>query len=141
MHSTILVTSLGLLAALCWGTADFFAAKAAKTVGPIQSIFVSSILELPIFIIIYLLFHTQWIFNDIAFIYAMAAGVFFSLAGVFFFKGLEKGPVSLVSPIGSMYPLFTTFLALLVFKAHLSGVELAGILLTILGIMATSGLL
>lgn len=58
-----------------------------------------------------------------------------------FYYGLEKGPVSIVSPIGSAYPLVTTLLVLTFLHGHLTGWQIGGIFLVIAGITATSGVL
>ncbi|MHB1864787.1 MAG: EamA family transporter [Candidatus Saccharimonadales bacterium] len=141
MPSLSYVTFFALIAAISWGIGDFFGAKAAKNIGPVISMFAISMLELPIFVLYYLLSNSNWIFNGVAILYACAAGFAFTIAGVLFFKGLNKGPVSLVSPIASMYPLITTVAAIIIFNSHVTHVELLGILLILVGVLSATGLL
>jgi transporter family protein len=141
MTGLYLVTLFALLAAICWGVGDFFGAMASKTIGPVLSLLAISILELPIFILFYILSNSHWAFNGFGILFACAGGFTFTLAGILFFKGLNKGPVSLVSPIASMYPLITTLSAIFIFNSQLSTLEFVGIILILLGILAASGLL
>jgi transporter family protein len=141
MSSLDLSILFALLAGFCWGLSDFFEAKAAKKLGPVLSMLVLAWLELPLFIIVYLISGQNWHFSEVATIYAAAAGVVFCLAGTLFLKGLDKGPVSLVSPIASTYPLITTLIVILAFGAKLSLIEVLGIILIMIGVTAASGLL
>jgi len=142
MHgSGNLVTEFALLAAICWGFADFIWAKAAKNIGPILSITLAAVIEPPLLFIIYIVSHHHWMFNGAAFIFAALAALVFTLGGALFFIGLEKGPVSLVSPIASLYPLVTTIVAIVIFKAHLTPRDLMGIITVIVGIFLASGII
>ena len=58
-----------------------------------------------------------------------------------FYKGLEAGPISIVSPLGSLYPLITTLLAVLVFGATLSAGQVVGIAMVIAGVLIAAGIL
>lgn len=142
MNASVLVGLLGITAAVSWGISDFFAAKSAKSIGAILASALVNIVGALTFIIVYILFlHPQVNLTWSGFSYAAASGIFLSFGAASFFVGLEAGPVSIVSPLTSTYPLITTILALLVFHAHLSSVEIVGIVLTMLGITAASGLL
>lgn len=141
MHNSEAAALFALLAAVSWGFSDFFVAKASKTIGPVLSMLLIALLEWPVFIVFYLISGHHWEFNLIAITYAICAGIFFSLAGTFFTKGLVKGPVSLVSPIAGMYPLTTTIIVIAVFKAHLSLIDCIGIVMIVVGVTAASGLL
>ncbi|HET8991615.1 MAG TPA: EamA family transporter [Candidatus Saccharimonadales bacterium] len=76
----------------------------------------------------------------VAAIYAAVSGCLFSFSGALFFRGLERGPVSLVSPIASTYPLFISLIVVLFFSAHLTFTEIVGIALIIVGVSAAAGL-
>lgn len=64
-----------------------------------------------------------------------------TLAVTAFYQGLSIGTVSIVSPIGAAYPLVTTLLVITLFHNNLQLFEILGIILTVAGIMVTSGLL
>jgi drug/metabolite transporter (DMT)-like permease len=141
MQNSELAALFAITAAVSWGVGDFFSAKAAKGVGPVLSMLVITLLDLPIFAVFYLLLGQQWSFSGVAFAYAVGAGLFFTLASTLFFKALEKGPVSIVSPIASMYPLPTALIAVAAFGARLTLTEDVGIVLVLIGVAAASGLL
>jgi drug/metabolite transporter (DMT)-like permease len=139
MDIALFATVCGLLAALSWGTADFFAARASKEEsGEITAVAVSIVgaVAFPIF---YLFDHGSEAWSHTGIGYAVAAGAFMGLGLLFFYRGLEVGPVSVVSPVGSAYPLVTTLLVLTVLGGTLSGLQIAGILLVVAGIVAASG--
>jgi drug/metabolite transporter (DMT)-like permease len=142
MNPAVIVALLGLTAAISWGISDFFSARSAKTIGAgLAACLVNAIGSL-LFVIIYLLFmHPHVAMSATAFDYAAVSGITVSVGAAAFFVGLEVGPVSIVSPLTSTYPLITTLLALVAFHAHLTIEEIGGILLTVLGITAASGLL
>ncbi len=56
----------------------------------------------------------------------------------FFYKGMDLGKVGIVSPVSSIYTIFTTFLAMAVYKDRLSMVEIISITIIICGIFLIS---
>lgn len=142
MNIGLLVALLGLTAALSWGVSDFFAARSAKSVGPVLASVLVNVLGSLLFAITYVIVLRPQVSQSLrGDLYAAASGVFLGTGAASFFIGLEAGPVSIVSPLTSTYPLVTTGLALALFHAHLSALEVAGIVLTVLGILVASGLL
>ena len=142
MNAATIVALLGITAALAYGVADFFAAKSAKSVGPVLSAALVSIFSALLFAIIFVIFfrsHTH--LTTAGFWYAAASGTVLSFSVALFYIGLAAGPVSIVSPLSSMYPLVTTAVALVVFHARLSTREIIGVILTVFGIAAAAGLL
>lgn len=131
----------GLIAAVSWGVADFLAAKASKRFGGLTTGVAVTIISALVFDLVYLLFfndHTLWHAAGVGF--ALASGVAFTVANLSFYKGLEYGPVSIVSPLGSLYPLITTIALVGFFGAVLSGRQMVGIFVVMLGVLAASGL-
>lgn len=138
----LIPTFCGLVAAVSWGVADFFAAKASRKISPVlASIFIAagSALLYSLFYMFYPESSIPWTQSGI--VYASIAGLFMGAGLLMFYYGLEKGPVSIVSPIGSAYPLVTTLLVLTFLHGSLTGWQITGIFLVIGGITATSGLL
>lgn len=143
MNITIIITLLGLTAAISWGVSDFLGAKSAKSVGPVLSTLFVNTIGVLLFVSMYALFlhPASAAFTPLGIGYSLVAGSFLALGGMTFFKGLEAGPVSIVSPLSSTYPIITTAIAILVFQAHLNRLQFAGVLLTVLGVVVASGLL
>lgn len=136
------VVSLGVLAAASWGVSDFLCAKSAKAIGPVTSAVLVNVLGFIVFAALYVvLFRGEGKMSGAGLGFAAASGIIIAAGAAAFFVALAAGPVSIVSPLTSMYPLITTVLALAVFRAHLSGRELVGVILVLAGVMAASGLL
>lgn len=140
MNIALFSTVCGLLAAVSWGTADFFAARASKEESGEITALAVSIVGAVAFTIFYIFNHGSEAWSHTGIGYALAAGIFMGLGLLFFYRGLEVGPVSVVSPVGSAYPLVTTLLVLTVLGGHLSGLQIFGILLVVAGIIAASGI-
>jgi uncharacterized membrane protein len=139
---SLVATICGLIAALSWGSADYFAAKTSKQINPIlTSIFVS--LATVIFsAVIFLVYPQHFItWNWTGVVYGIGSGILVGTGLLMFYHGLEVGPVSVVSPIGSAYPLVTTLVVVLLLKGHMTSLQITGIILVVLGVIATSGLL
>jgi drug/metabolite transporter (DMT)-like permease len=142
MHTPLLVIVLGISAATLWGFSDFLCAKSAKSMSPVLAASLVNTVGALAFAVVYGLFlrrhsNVDWI----GFGYAATSGIFLALGQAFFFIGLEAGPVSIVDPLTSMYPLATTLLAVLLFHAHISFAAMVGVLLVVVGTIAASDLL
>jgi drug/metabolite transporter (DMT)-like permease len=132
----------GLIAAMSWGTSDFFAAKASRRLNSfVVTIFVMVFTALS-FSVVYALAlrpSSAWVGGGI--LLSAIAGLLMTIAVTAFYRGLSIGTVSIVSPIGAAYPLVTTLLVLAVFHESLLFYQVIGIVVTVMGIMVTSGLL
>src|SRR5688572_20426528 len=138
--NTLLAVLFGLGTALSWGVADFYGAKASKAVNPILAAFFVQLVGAILFTLLYfLILRPQTPITPEGLLYGAAAGVFMTFGLAAFYKGLQIGPVSIVSPIGAAYPLITT-LIVVIFGATLTALQFAGIGLIIAGVAAASGL-
>lgn len=139
MSEVVVAILCGLLAAIAWGIADFFAAKASRSVGPALSVVIVNIIGLVGFGLFFLLSGQEWSVTE-GLWYALAAGVALGLGQIVFFQALNIGPVSLVSPLTSAFPLFTTCAVLALFQARVSVAQLFGVLIIMSGILMASEL-
>lgn len=133
----------GLGAAVAWGFSDYLAAHASKKLGPILAASVDNVLGAVLFTFVYFLFLAPAVHPAVtmsAASEAIAAGIFLAFAMAAFYRGLEAGPVSIVSPLGSMYPLITTLIAVTVFGASLAAGQAVGIVMILAGVLLASGL-
>jgi drug/metabolite transporter (DMT)-like permease len=141
MSDTAIIAMLcGLAAAISWGLADFWAAKASKTIGPATSVIAVNTIGLAVFTLFYFLSGNRGPFITDAFWYAAGAGLALGAGLMIFYHALKAGPVSLVSPLSSAYPLVTTLLVVLLFQADLSARQIGGIAIVMVGILAASEL-
>ncbi len=142
MSASLILFLLGLTAAVSWGVSDFFAAKSTKTVAPLLGVALVNTISALIFAVIFVVFLRHHVpLTAAGFWLATLGGIILSLGAACFFLALKAGPVSIVSPLTSTYPLITTVLALSVFHARLTSREIIGILLTVVGILLASGLI
>lgn len=93
----------GLVAALTWGLGDFYGAKTSKRFGGISAGFFISFGTLLLYGLVYVLCFREYTQIDARAIwFAVGGGSIFTLGAVSFFKALELGPVSIVSPLGAL---------------------------------------
>ena len=141
LSNTIIAALAGLASSFGWGVGDFFAARASKDTNPAIAQLVVESLSAAIFLVIFLVFMRASFYSDAAGLaYGVGSGIFMSLSSVCFFRGLQAGPVSLVSPISAAYPLVTTVILLTVFHDSLNLLQLGGIALIVIGVMTASEL-
>jgi uncharacterized membrane protein len=139
-HAAFLAALFGLLAAVGWGLSDFWSAHATKTLGPVTTLFYVNLIGAVAYAIVYILFlHPHVAITQAGLIYTLLETVLVTVAAILFYKGLDAGPVSLVSPISGAYPLVSTLLAIIVFRAHVSLLQTGAIGVVVLGVMAASG--
>ena len=137
----LIATLFGLVAAVSWGIADFLAAKAAKKFGGMATSVLVTMVGTIAFIVIYALFfreHTNFVGKGI--LYALASGAVYTFANISFYKGLEYGPVNLVSPIGSMYAVVTAIVLVVLFHESLSLRQVLGVVAVMVGVGMALGL-
>ncbi len=142
MHTDLIAIVCGLGAGIGWGFSGFFDAKASRAAGPlIASLLINGFVALG-YTILYLLFfaHGQHVQASGVW-YAVGSGVVITVGALSYFRGLARGPVSLVSPLSAAYPLVTTIIALTIFHARPSALQLGAICMILFGVMAASGLL
>lgn len=132
----------GLIATIAWGVGDYLGARAAKKLTGYTAAFLVLSAATVTYAIIYLLFlRSHTVFDAEAIAYAVVAGISFTIANLAFYKGLELGPVSIVSPLGSLYPLITALLLVAVFGSQLSARQALGVAVVVGGAMIASGLI
>jgi uncharacterized membrane protein len=138
---TIVISLLGLIAAISWGMADFFAAKASRRNSPEVAALWVSIIGTLAFACIYFTIpgDLSWTHSGIS--YAIAAGVSLEMGLFMLFRGLDIGPVSIVTPISSAYPLISVIITVVIFGGVLRPLDTIGILVAMVGVIIASGLL
>lgn len=123
---------------LSWGVADFLAKKAIDRIGYTRSLLINQSIALgPIFVYAILFFNIPEISASLILI--TIATAFLGLVGYLsFYKGLQKGNISVVSPITSSWAVITTLLAIVIFGETLSSLQIVGVLGIFIGIFLTS---
>ena len=111
----------GLLTMLFWGVAIFLAAIVSRKIGNILTLFWMQLFGFVVGLIYFLFnIHSLPVFSTFHLISILSAiAILQVVAYLAFYKGLEKGQVSLVSPIGASWSLITAILSIIVFKETL----------------------
>lgn len=128
----------GLGAMLGWGISDFFAKKTVDKIGDTVALFWMQTLGLiPLFIFFLFNFNfSGFTFNQIPWVILLGA---IDVAGyLMFYKALERGKVSIVSPIVASYAAFAVLISALVFGEQLSKSILLVLGMVFVGILLTS---
>lgn len=144
IHPAYIITFLGIFTAVSWGASDFLTAKSAKLFGPILSglmvSFIGTLTCALLFLCYVLLTHRHFTYTLFTIGLAVLSGILFAVGEVSFNKALESDSVSIVSPLTSIYPLFTAVVTITIFHVHLTLIELLGICLVVAGVTVASGL-
>ncbi|MBS1266074.1 MAG: hypothetical protein MAG795_00039 [Candidatus Woesearchaeota archaeon] len=127
----------GLIAMLFWGFSDFFSAIVAKHIDCYKNLFWSQLIGIAI-MLLYPIFLGFAIPSPKSVLFIIIAALANVVALIFFYTGLSKGMVSIISPISSGWPIVTVMLSLIFFKETLQMYQIIGILLVIFGTIIIS---
>jgi drug/metabolite transporter (DMT)-like permease len=141
-NATFAVVSLGLMAAVVWGIVDYAGAKAARAVGAVRASYLAYIIGLVLYGIVFALFLRPEVQFDPSVLWYSVTAALFNMCGmVTFYKALHAGPVSIVSPVSSFFPLVSTLVLAVLFGHRLGLWQVLGIVLVVGGAVVASGLL
>jgi drug/metabolite transporter (DMT)-like permease len=130
--------ALGLAAALCWGFSDYCATLASRRTGAIRTVLgfhVVSGLALLVAVL------ATGALTDVTLepaLVMLGMGILGWFSYLAFYRALEIGPISIVSPIVSGYAAVTVILAVVVLGEQLVGMELVAVVLAFLGVVLAS---
>ena len=129
----------GLATALCWGLADLGAAVVSRRFGSFRTLVAAqagSMIPLTLLLLFGLTPPTGPLgWNAVS---VIAAGVFATLAFYSLYRGLELGPVAIVSPVTAAYSAITLLLAVVLLNEHLTSLAAVGAGLTIAGVVGAT---
>lgn len=128
----------GLAAALGWGFADFGAAVVGRRIGSHVTVVVSHVAGSLAFAALFLIERPAWHVSGAQFGWLVLNGVMAAGGYMLLYRGLQLGPVALVSPIVAAYAAITVTLAVVLLHESLAGIVLAGAVITIVGVVLTS---
>ena len=96
MNTTIMSILLGIGGMLGWGIYDFLGGVFSKRIGSFKSLFWSQLAGLVSILLLSFVFGTQTRISTLGFILFPIAAIIYSSGYLFFFKGFEKGNVSII---------------------------------------------
>ena len=130
---------LGLTAALSWGLADYFAAVASRRAGSFRVVLGFHLVAVALLAL--LVFGTGETLADVGgedLAWFVLLGFLGALSYLCFYRALEIGPISIVSPIVSAYAAATVVCAVVIGGERLGAGETAAILVVLLGVLFAS---
>ncbi|MGZ8735011.1 MAG: EamA family transporter [Acidimicrobiia bacterium] len=128
----------GLIAAVGWGLADFFGAVAGRRTGSLPAVIVGQAFS-ALFITAVVVVTDRSLVPLAAVIgFVVLNGIASATAYGTHYRGLELGPVAVVSPIGASYAVVGVLLAIVFLGERPSGLALAGMAVTVVGVALVS---
>lgn len=128
----------GLIAMLTWGTGDFFAKKAVDKIGTYATLWWNYVFSIVGYLALFFMFAPPVMWSQQLF-FLLAIGAIVTFFGyITFYKGLEKGFVSVMSPIAACNLLIVAGLSVVFLNEQLTITNWLGILLALAGLVTIS---
>ncbi len=128
----------GLGTALGWGLADLGAAVTGRRIGSFATVLIAQVAGFACVVLLVLGMRPSWTGTGADALLLALSGAIGAVAYFTLYRGLELGPIALVSPIASTYAVVTIALAVLLLGERLNGLEIVGAALTLVGVVLTS---
>lgn len=142
MNTDILIAIIaGLGGMFGWGTADFIARYTIKTTGPNKSLFWIQGLGIIPLLIFYAFYSNKtghWVLNNIEIWQILIFGVFEAIGYSLFYKSLEVGKISIMSPVFASYSVFSIFIFMFVFGESLNTTRLLSLFVVTAGMLVST---
>jgi drug/metabolite transporter (DMT)-like permease len=128
----------GLLAAACWGVADVLGAVVSRRIGSFASVVVGQTAGLIAVGVVALVSAPRIPELTLSLLWLPASGVMAGVAYLAFYRGLQLGPIALVSPIGAGYGAVSVGLAAVFMRERLDPWSWFGVVAALVGIVLTA---
>lgn len=129
----------GLASALSWGIADFLGAVVSRRIGSFATVVIGQIAGLVGLTLVVVTAGTDVPAigaSDVGWL--LFAGAAVAVAYLAFYRGLQLGPIALVSPIGAGYGAVSVVLAVVFLREALDAWSGVGVSMALVGILLTS---
>lgn len=139
MNQELLIAILGGMGAMFgWGVADFFAKKTIDKIGDVTTLFWAQALGILPLLIYFLLNYSAPTITVSMGLPLILYGVIDAFGYIFFYKALEKGKVSIVSPLLATFAAFAVLISAFLFKEQILPVRWLALGIVFTGILLTS---
>lgn len=125
-----------LIAMVCWGSADFVQKTVLDRINVKQMLIWTAPLNILVIAVFFPFFWHPTSLAANSIIFSILTGIFNGLGITFFLVALSKEKLSLVTSIGSTYPVLTIILGIVILGERLSIIETAAIILVLVGVVA-----
>jgi len=129
---------LGIVAAVCWGTADFCSQKIVRQLGVLQVLFFKVLAGLPLWFVFAAVFWKPLPLDFGPWAMLLSVSLLSVVAFLAFYKGLEIGKLAVVAPISAAYAAVAVALAVLFYGESLPPMQAAAIAAIIAGVALAS---
>ena len=133
MSTTIISIILGIGGMLGWGIYDFLGGVFSKQIGSFKSLFWSQLAGLMSILFLSFAFKTTFDIPVLAFALSPLASIVYSAGYLFFFKGFEKGNVSIIAATMNLWAVFTMLFAFIFMGQRLTATQTIGVFLILSG--------
>lgn len=133
MSTTILSIVLGIGGMFGWGIYDFMGGVFSKQMGAFKSLFWSQLAGLISILLLAFVFKTEITIPIPAIILSHLAAIFYSAGYLYFFKGFEKGNVSIIAATMNLWTVFTMLFAFIFMGQRLTTTQTTGVLMIVCG--------
>jgi transporter family protein len=133
MSTTIISIILGIGGMLSWGIYDFLGGVFSKQIGSFKSLFWSQLAGLMSILFLSFAFKTTFDIPVLAFALSPLASIVYSAGYLFFFKGFEKGNVSIIAATMNLWAVFTMLFAFIFMGQRLSPTQTIGVVMILSG--------
>ena len=128
----------GLVAAFCWGTADYMSRSQSERVGYYRTIIYSQLVTLVTVIVLVPVVSPALTFPLYPILALLGAGIVNFVAFIFLYRAFHRGVVSIVAPVVYTYPAVTAVLAVAILGASLSLIQGVVIAVIVAGVILLS---
>ena len=133
MSTTLISIVLGIGGMLGWGIYDFLGGVFSKQIGPFKSLFWSQLVGLISILVLAFSLKTTFDIPVLAIALSPMASIVYSAGYLFFFKGFEKGNVSIIAATMNLWAVFTMLFAFLFMGQRLSTTQTVGVFMILSG--------
>jgi transporter family protein len=133
MSTTILSILLGIGGMFGWGIYDFLGGVFSKQIGSFKSLFWSQLAGLASILLVAFVLKTEINITVPVMILSPIAAIVYSAGYLFFFKGFEKGNVSIIAATMNLWAVFTMLFAFIFMGQRLTTTQTMGVFMIISG--------
>jgi bacterial/archaeal transporter family protein len=133
MSITLLSILLGLGGMLGWGIYDFLGSIFSKQIGSFKSLFWSQLAGLISILLLAFFAKIEMNLTVLAIVLFPIASIVYSAGYLFFFKGFEKGNVSIIAAAMNLWAVFTMLFAFIFMGQRLTSTQTIGVFMIIAG--------
>lgn len=121
-----------------WGIYDFLGGVFSKQIGSFKSLFWSQLAGLISILLLAFVFRAEINIPVLAIILSPVASIVYSAGYLFFFKGFEKGNVSIIAATMNLWAVFTMLFAFIFMGQRLTTTQTIGVFMIIAGAILAS---